>query len=442
MCSSLGKHMSAEKRLATLKQLLTHVRDRLQLTPGFLLWDGASVPADHPADALTLYLGDEGVIGALVRRPSIATLANLWAAGRVDIRNGDVFDLVAAKPAVRSREFRRTLDRGLALKTGAQFLFVPRGGPWPLEHLGKTAASDGNAAENQKNISFHYDVSNAFYQLWLDEAMVYTCAYYRDVRNSLDQAQSDKLEMTCRRLRLQAGETFLDIGCGWGALMAHAALHHGVIAHGVTLSEQQAELARARFRALGIEDRCTVELIDYSKLPGADRFDKISSLGMIEHVGISNYPTYFSTMHRLLKPGGLFLNHGIVRPGKSATKKKKRADFAALTSYIFPGGELDTLSGTLTAMERGGFEIRDVECWREHYMRTCRAWHDRLLANHEAAITEVGEVKYRVWLMYLAACAIAFERNNVGLYQTLGQKRLKGPSQLPPTREDLYQDWP
>jgi len=430
--------MSAEKRLATLKQLLTHVRERLQLKPGFFLWDGSRVPADYPETGLGVYLGDEGVVGALVRRPSVATLANLWAAGRVDIRNGDVFDLVAAKPAVRTREFRRTLDRKLALRAGAQFLFTPRGGPWPLEDIARSAPSDGDAGENRKNISYHYDVSNDFYRLFLDEGMVYTCAYYKDWANSLEQAQVDKLDMTCRRLRLQPGETFLDIGCGWGALMAHAVTCFGVTAHGVTLSEQQAQLARARFEALGIADRCTVELIDYSKLPGAERFDKISSLGMIEHVGIANYPTYFSTMQRLLKPGGLFLNHGIVRPGKSATRKKKRADFAALTRYIFPGGELETLSGTLTAMERGGFEIRDVECWREHYMRTCRAWHDRLLANRDAAIAEVGEVKYRVWLMYLAACSIAFERNNVGIYQTLGQKRLKGPSNLPPTRADLY----
>lgn len=434
----MGMKMSAEKRLATLKQLLTHVRERLQLTPGFFLWDGSRVPHDYPEHGLGVYLGDEGVIGALVRRPSTATLANLWAAGRVDIRNGDVFDIVAAKPPVRTRDFRRTLNRGLALRTGASFLLVPRGGPWPLEDIGKSAASDGDARENQKNISYHYDVSNDFYRLFLDEAMVYTCAYYTDWNNTLDKAQVDKLEMTCRRLRLQPGEQFLDIGCGWGALMIHAVTRFGVTAHGVTLSEQQAALARERFREFGVEDRCTVELIDYSKIPGAERFDKISSLGMIEHVGIANYPTYFSTMHRLLKPGGLFLNHGIVRPGKSATKKKKRADFAALTRYIFPGGELDSLSGTLTAMERGGFEIRDVECWREHYMQTCRAWHDRLLASRETAIAEVGDVKYRVWLMYLAACSIAFERNNVGLYQTLGQKRLKGPSSLPPTRADLY----
>lgn len=433
--------MSAEKRLALLSRLLAHVRERLQFAPGFILWDGSRIPAGYPDDGLAIAIADEGAVAALIRSPRIPTLANLWAAGRIDIRNGDVFDLVAAKPPVRTRAFRRMLDRRLALRTLAQFLFVPRGGPWPLEKVDRSAPSDGDPDANRRNISYHYDVSNAFYRLFLDEEMVYTCAYFRNPGATLEQAQFDKLEMTCRRLRLKPGEHFLDIGCGWGALMAHAVTRFGVIAHGVTLSTRQAELAQERFRRLGIADRCTVELCDYSQLDGAERFDKIASLGMIEHVGIANYPTYFGTVSRLLKPGGLLLNHGITRPGKTATKKRKRADFAALTRYIFPGGELDSLSGTLTAMERGGFEIRDVECWREHYMRTCREWHDRLKANREAAIAEVGEATFRVWLIYLAACSIAFERNNVGIYQVLAQKRLKGPSALPPTREDLYAGW-
>ena len=176
-------------------------------------------------------------------------------------------------------------------------------------------------------------------------------------------------------------------------------------------------------------------------LEGHSRFDKVSSVGMFEAIGVSHFPTYFKTVHRLLKPGGLYLHHAITRPGKSAAArgaKKKRPEFAALTRYIFPGGELDHLGRTISNLELYGFEIHDVEGWREHYQRTCRIWHDRLRAQYDAACKEVGEVKTRVWLAYLAACSITFERNNALLYQTLVSKRVKGSVGLPPTREDLY----
>ena len=161
---------------------------------------------------------------------------------------------------------------------------------------------------------------------------------------------------------------------------------------------------------------------------------------MFEHIGAANFPTYFKTVRRLLKPGGLFLHHAITRPGgsRAARTGRKRADFAALTRYIFPGGELDYIGRTVTSLELNGFEIRDVEGWREHYQRTCKIWHDRLLARYDAACGDVGEVTTRVWIAYLAACSIAFERNNCGLYQTLASKRVKGPAGLPPTRADLY----
>jgi cyclopropane-fatty-acyl-phospholipid synthase len=173
---------------------------------------------------------------------------------------------------------------------------------------------------------------------------------------------------------------------------------------------------------------------------GKERFDKIAAIGMLEHVGIANFPTYFKTVNRLLKPGGLFLHHAITRPGKShaARTGKKRPEFEALTRYIFPGGELDYIGRTVTNLELNGFEIHDVEGWREHYQRTCRFWHDRLLANYDAACKEAGEVNVRIWLVYLAACSITFERNNCGLYQTLSSKRVKGATGLPPTRADLY----
>ena len=199
-------------------------------------------------------------------------------------------------------------------------------------------------------------------------------------------------------------------------------------------------MAQEKVRRLGLQDKVKIELLDYALVEGAERFDKIAAIGMLEHVGIANFPRYYQTVQRLLKPGGLFLHHAITRPGKSSAARtgKRRPEFDALTRYIFPGGELDYIGRTVTNLELHGFEIHDVEGWREHYQRTCRFWHDRLAANYGAACKEAGEVNTRVWLAYLAICSIVFERNNCGLYQTLASKRVKGPTGLPPTRADLY----
>jgi len=430
----------AEKRLKRLTALLADLHRRLGLEFGFRLWDGARVPADWSADGLTIAIADEGAVAGLVRAPGLPTLVNLWAAKRIDIVNGDLFDLAAKRPKTRSRALRRALTTPAAFRAALAFLFVPRGGPWPLEGVAQDRESDGSEAENRRNVAHHYDVSNAFYRLWLDAEMAYSCAYFHHWSDSLDQAQVNKLDMICRKLRLKAGETLLDIGCGWGALAFHAARHYGVEVVGVTLAQEQLALARERASALGLADRVRFELADYARLEGSERFDKISSIGMFEHVGAANFDAYFSAVRRLLKPGGLYLHHAITRPGKgvAANPGRKRPEFAALTRYIFPGGELDFLGRTIADLEAHGFEIRDVEGWREHYQRTCRLWHDRLRARYDEACREVGEATTRVWIAYLAGCSLAFERNACGVYQTLVCKRARGASVLPPTRADLY----
>jgi cyclopropane-fatty-acyl-phospholipid synthase len=429
---------AAEKRVASLRALLAHVRERLAIDVGFVLWDGSTVPADLASGALAINIADEGVIAALLRRPNLETLGNLWVAARIDIRNGSLFDLARLRPKVRTREFRKTLDKWLLLRTLSKFVLVPRGGPWPLDDTPDERPSDGSPEENKKNIGYHYDVSNAFYALWLDQEMVYTCAYCTDWDNDIDRMQQDKLELICRKLRLKPGETLLDIGCGWGALSFYAAQHYGVTAYAVTLSEQQVAYGQDKIKRLGLGDRVKMELRDYSTVEGS--FDKVAAIGLQEHIGIDNYPKYYQTVQRVLKPGGLFLHHAITRPAKRDDRsfRRKRPEFALLTKFIFPGGELDHIGNTLAMMERNGFEVHDVEGLREHYQRTCKHWHDRLLANYDAAVREVGAVKTRMWLAYLAACSIAFERNTVGLYQTLASKKQRGPSGLPPTRADLY----
>jgi cyclopropane-fatty-acyl-phospholipid synthase len=434
------KDPRAARRLEALRRLLAHINERIMPEIGFVLWDGSTVPANLPPHALAFVIADEGAVAAMLRRPNINTLLNLWVTSRLDLRNGTFFDLEARRPKARTRTMMKYFDKRLAIATAAKFLFVPRGGPWPLEAVGK-ASADGTESANKENVHYHYDLSNRFYELFLDPEMVYSCAYFTDWSNDLATAQADKLDMICRKLRLKPGESLLDIGCGWGALVCHAAAHYGVHAHGVTLAQEQFAYAKEKVARLGLEDKVTLELRDYSTLDG--RFDKIASIGMFEHVGIPNHPTYFKTINRLLKPGGLYLHHCIALRANAYERFRKgrgrdRAAAMAIGRYIFPGGELDHVGMSIGNLELHDFEVHDVEAWREHYARTTRFWHDRLLANRQAAEREVGREKTRLWLAYLAVVSIAFTHGTVGIFQTLASRRLRGISRLPPTRADLY----
>src|SRR2546430_2196342 len=261
-------------------------------------------------------------------------------------------------------------------------------------------------------IAYHYDVSNDFYALFLDRRMVYTCAYYRRPDGDLDQAQEAKLDLVCRKLRLEEGERLLDIGCGWGSLVVWAAERYGVLARGVTLSRAQAEYGQAWIRRLGLEERARVDHLDYRDLPRELRFDKIAAVGVIEHLGIGNYPDYFARVHELLAPGGLFLNHGITH--EKHWRRSSQTEF--LERHVFPNGEMDNVSHTLDVLERARFEIRDVESLREHYARTTRQWAERLQANAERARALAGERIYRTWIGYLAASSVSFTQGPTGLY--------------------------
>ncbi len=268
--------------------------------------------------------------------------------------------------------------------------------------------------------------------------MVYTCAYFIDWSHDIARAQNDKLEMICRKLRLKPGDRFLDIGCGWGGLVCHAAQHHGVTAHGVSLSNEQLAFARAKVARLGLQDRVTLEYQDYTKMTG--QYDKIASIGMYEAIGLQNIPRYMQTVRGLLAEDGLFLNHAIARRAKRGSwlPERIRPEQRALAKYIFPGGALDDIGHTIAEMELAGFEVHDVEGWRMHYARTCELWCDRLTARKDEAIRLVGEEKYRIFVAYLAGCSLAFQRGTARLFQTLASKSAKRPSPLPPTRADLY----
>jgi cyclopropane-fatty-acyl-phospholipid synthase len=287
---------------------------------------------------------------------------------------------------------------------------------------------------DRKAVQYHYDVSNEFYSLFLDREMVYSCAYYGSGEESLDAAQSRKLDHILRKLALAPGERFLDIGCGWGALIVRAARDFGAVATGVTLSENQYRLARERIEKEGLQGRCEVLLCDYRDLAG--KFDKIASVGMFEHVGLKNLPVYFGKIRSLLKDGGLVLNHGITTSNvDNAPMQLGAGEF--IDRYVFPDGELPHLSLVAAEMAKAGLEIADVESLRRHYARTCEEWAGRLERNREKGEQLAGEKRARIWRIYLAGCAFGFANGWMNLYQVLGCNAT-GRNPLPLTRDYMY----
>ncbi len=291
---------------------------------------------------------------------------------------------------------------------------------------------------SRRNIAHHYDVSNAFYGLWLDRQMVYSCAYYRDDADSLDTAQAQKLDHICRKLRLAAGERLLDIGCGWGALLFHAAERYGAEATGITLSQNQFEHVQREIAARGLAGRVRVELRDYQQLPEDVLYDKVASVGMFEHVGVRRFPRYFGKIYRLLKPGGLVLNHGITHNALGADSLGSGiGEF--VDEYVFPGGELTHVARVIEGMAAENLEVIDAEALREHYARTLWTWVDRLEAHADEARHEVGDERYRIWRIYMAGSAHAFDRGWLSLWQLLAGKPLPdGSLPHPLTRDYMY----
>lgn len=423
----------ADPALRILNRLLRSFRGSMALR----LWNGLTHHIGRSSPAFTLVVKDAAVLKQLVLNRNPILLADAYFRDRIDFE-GDLYAVLHLKGHFQTLAL--SLRERCALWIDA--IQLPRMQAAALSpahntvlNADKSFSHDHSKKSDRAAISFHYDVSNSFYKLWLDEQMVYSCAYFETPDDTLNQAQRNKLDHICRKLRLASGERFLDIGCGWGALVCWAARNYGVRAHGITLSREQFDYAQQRIAAEGLGDLVSVELRDYRDIEGEAVFDKVASVGMLEHVGLANLPIYNATVRRVLRPGGLFLNHGITHDDEGW---KPSVDTEFINRYVFPDGELDTVSNIQRGMENAGFEIQDVEALRPHYALTLRHWVQRLEASHDEALQYVSEATYRVWRLYMAASALEFEAGGTGIYQILASKPGATTRPLPLTRRDLY----
>jgi len=389
-------------------------------------WDGSTWQAEKGSPArFTIVLNHPGALEKMFSSPVEVALGESYAHGDYAIEG----DLEAAfrlgdHLIDHASNLMARLNLGLdlaRLRRSEQACSRPRRLLSPVaSHLTKHSHTRDRLA-----VAYHYNLSNDFFALWLDPRMVYSCAYFASPDQDLAAAQENKLDLICRKLQLQRSESFLDIGCGWGGLVIHAARNYQVRATGITLSEPQARLARERVREAGLsEDECQVRVLDYRKLEGEACYDKVASVGMVEHVGSDQLPRYFAHVFQLLKPGGVFLNHGInsTRYGEAAIRRE------FFDRYVFPDTEMSPLDVVLRNAEGAGFEIRQVESLRQHYVQTLRAWRQNLEKTAEQAETMVGEETFRIWRLYLAASAYSFTRGHHSVFQSLLIKRAAGPA--------------
>lgn len=383
------------------------------LTFRLTAYDGTSLgPEDAP---LTIEIRSPDAINRLIHAPGELGLVRAYVSGDIEF-HGNLWDLAEQRHALENFRVGPREMLGLARVVGIEG--IRHRLPPPSEEAQPNGRLHSRSRDAEA-VSHHYDVSNEFYRMLLGPTMTYSCAVFADQSDTLEQAQENKYELICQKLDLQPGMRLLDIGCGWGGMLLHAARNHGVTCVGITLSCAQADLARKRVAEAGLAEEVEIRIQDYRDV-GDGPFDAISSIGMMEHVGSKMLDEYFSAARALLRTEGRFLNHAIGRPAPKRNNRIARDGF--IGRYIFPDAELHEVGAVVSAMQRNGFEVRHMESLREHYALTLRKWTANLEANWDEAVAEVGIRRVKIWHLYLAFCAIGFEDNINRIDQVLASK--------------------
>jgi cyclopropane-fatty-acyl-phospholipid synthase len=389
----------------------TGVRSKQPLPLRVELWNGERLDFSPEPPRVTIRVPKPSALRYLLS-PSLFNLGKAYVEGAIEVK-GRAADMIAVVNALASATLT---PRSRALHSVRSM-------------LGHTREKDAQA------IRYHYDVSNEFYGAWLDPAMVYSCAYFEDGSEDLATAQVKKIDHILKKIDLRPGQTLLDIGCGWGALAMRAAQRYGARCLGITLSENQARLAREQVERAGLQDLVEIRLQDYRDLDG--QFDRVTSVGMFEHVGVHNLPDYFRRIHDLLAPGGVAMNHGITTTNVD-NRESPYGGGEFIDRYVFPHGELAHLSTVIRTMQQGGLEVRDVENLRRHYARTCATWTENFENNAEQIKRLTDARRFRIWHVYLAGCSYAFNHDWISLYQIVCGKAGGGPETMPWSRRYMY----
>lgn len=418
--------------LDATKAVLGELARHLDVDICIELWDGTIIPLGQGAqEEIRFVIASNRVMRRLLMDPSLVTVAELYAAGDLDIRGADPIDAMRHVDHLQFRYLPGKVNKAKLLRMALPILVKSH----PFTSLvnkftDKVGLSPAQGRNDKELISFHYDVSNEFYELFLDANMVYSSAYFDKPDDTIDAAQLNKLDLICKKLRIRPGDKLWDPGCGWGGLLCHAAQHYGAVAYGTTLSTEQHDYVNAKIARLGLGDRVKIELRDCRTLPEDRIFDKVAQIEMIEHVGIANHHDFYQMLGRHLRPRGLYLGQASAR-----RMTAKVEDFPILTpymkfivQYIFPGGELDHIGMTCGALERAGFEVHEVEALREHFGLTCQHWAKRLYARQDEGAALIGLPKTRLWLLYLSLCALSFQRGALNVFQVVASSRRVGAS--------------